>query len=305
VAFLKRSLLFVFLLCLGCSAQSNTSAELSQRIDRQVRAFYQLPAGVQVNIGERKPSKEFAGFDEVTLTFSMGARKQTQQFLLSQDGKTLVRITKLDLSKDPYAEVMNKIDAKGLPFRGNPNAKVTIVNYDDFQCPFCSRMHQTLNEIMKTYGDRVKLVYKDFPLYQIHVWANHAAVDSHCLADQSNDAFWGFADYVHAHGADISGQQRPVAEQFAALDTAAIEQAKKFNLDSGKVQACMQKQDDSKVKASADEATALGVDATPTMFVNGAKLDGAVPAEEVKAVIDRALRDAGVQPAVAAAAVTK
>ena len=67
---------------------------------------------------------------------------------------------------------MKKIDLAGRPVRGNPDAKVTIVNYDDFECPFCSRMHSTLmSEILPQYGDKIKIVYKDYPL-SMHPWAH-------------------------------------------------------------------------------------------------------------------------------------
>ena len=95
-------------------------------------------------------------------------------------------MTKLDLSKDPFAEIMKKIDVSGRPTRGNSQAKVVAVNYDDFECPFCSRMHQTLfPQLLKEYGDRVVFIYKDFPLAEIHPWATHAAVNANCLAAQN------------------------------------------------------------------------------------------------------------------------
>ena len=72
-------------------------------------------------------------------------------------------MTKLDLSKDPYAEVMKKIDVSGRPTRGNSKAKVVAINYDDFECPFCSRMHQTLfPDLLKEYGDRVLVHLQGF-----------------------------------------------------------------------------------------------------------------------------------------------
>ncbi len=72
--------------------------------------------------------------------------------------------------------------------RGNPNAKVTIVNYDDYECPFCSRMHATLmQEILPQYGDKIKIVYKDYPL-PMHPWAQHAANDANCLARERSRA---------------------------------------------------------------------------------------------------------------------
>ena len=104
-------------------------------------------------------------------------------------------MTKLDLTNDPYAEIMKKIDVSGRPTRGNKDAKVVVVNYDDFECPFCSRMHATLFPgIFKEYGDRVLFIYKDYPLEEIHPWAVHAAVNANCLAAQNADAYWDYAD---------------------------------------------------------------------------------------------------------------
>jgi protein-disulfide isomerase len=75
-----------------------------------------------------------------------------------------------------------------------------VVNFDDFECPLCSRMHQTLfPEILRDYGDRV--TYKDHPVVEIHCWALHAAVDANCLTSQSTDAYWNFVDYIHAPNA--------------------------------------------------------------------------------------------------------
>lgn len=298
----RRSLITMLLLCLGCAAQS-PAPELNQRIERQVRSYFSVPPSVQVVVGARSPSSEFPNYDQVNITFVQGERKQTHDFLLSKDGKTLVRLTKLDISKDPYAELMSKIKLDGRPVRGNPYAKVTIVNFDDFQCPFCSRMHATLfQDIMKTYGDRVKVVYKDFPLAEIHPWATHAAIDANCLAAQNSNAYWDFADYVHANQRQINGetQRKPLAEQFAALDKIALDQGQKNNLQLAPLQACIQAQSNTAVLESMKEASSLGVTATPALFVNGEKIDGAVPAQELRVTIDRALKDAG-QPAPSAA----
>jgi hypothetical protein len=105
-----------------------------------VRAQYSLPPDVKVIVGPLR-SSEFANFDALTVTFSSPTKKQDFEFLLSHDHKTLLRLTKFDLTTDPYAETMKKIDVSGRPTRGNKDAKVTVVNYDDFECPFCSRMH--------------------------------------------------------------------------------------------------------------------------------------------------------------------
>ncbi|MFB3916990.1 MAG: DsbA family protein [Terriglobales bacterium] len=289
----KASLFSVLVLGLACTAQSN-SADLNRRIDHQLRAAYSIPPSVKLDIGPAKPS-DIAGYQSVTVTLSRGDHKQTKEFLLSKDSKSLMALTKMDLTKDPYAEAMASIDTTGRPFRGNKDAKVVIVNYDDFQCPFCARMHQTLfGDVMKSYGDRVKIVYKDYPLVSIHPWATRAAVDSHCLAAQSNDAYWAFADYVHANAPQISGERgRPLSEQLAAVDSIATDQGRKLNLDMNKLSACLKAQPDEAVKSSMEEAEKLGVNATPTLFINGAKVDGALPASELRAIVDRALQEAG------------
>jgi protein-disulfide isomerase len=294
---MRRAFLALVAICLGCSAQSipSTPEDLSRVIERQVRVHYSLPPNVKVTLGPLR-SSEFPNYDAVTVTFSSPDKKQDFEFLLSHDHKTLLRMTKMDLTKDPYADVMQKVDLNGRPTRGNKGAKVTVISYDDFECPFCSRLHQTLFPgLLKEYGDRVLFIYKDYPLEEIHPWAVHAAVDANCLAAENSDAYWDYADYLHANQHVISGEKGRDGQN-AELDKLATEQGQKHNLDLPKLQACVKAQDEKAVRASMREGDALGVDATPAMFINGAKLDGAVPAEEVRLAIDQALKDAGVAP---------
>ena len=289
---LRRSFAVLVLICLGCSAQS-VPTEQGQRIEREVRSYYNIPSNVKITIGPMRAS-DFPNYDAITINIDGNGKKQDYDFLLSKDGKTLLRVTKLDISKDPYAENMKKIDLSGRPVRGDKDAKVTVVSFDDFECPFCSRMHQTLfPELLKEYGDRVAFVYKDFPLAEIHPWATHAAVDANCLVAQNNDAYWAFADYIHANQHDVTAEKTRDA-QFAALDRLATDQGQKHNLDQSKLQSCIKAQNDEAVKASVKEGESVGVNATPTMFVNGQELDGALPASDVRAVLDRALQQAGV-----------
>jgi protein-disulfide isomerase len=294
VTLLRRSILVLVLVCMGCSAQlAPVPSDLTQKIEREVRATYSIPASVKIAVGPLRPS-DFANYDALTITIEGEEKKQTYEFLLSKDGKTLARMTKLDLTKDPYAEAMKKIDLNGRPTRGNKDAKVVVVNFDDFQCPFCSRMHQTLfPELLKEYGDRVQFVYKDYPLTEIHPWAVHAAVDANCLASQSNDAYWDFADYIHSNQREVNSEKGRDA-QFAALDRLTLEQGQKHNLDQAKLQACVKAQNDAAIKASMHEAEGVGVSATQTLFVNGEEMDGALPVSEMRAAIDAALQRAGV-----------
>jgi protein-disulfide isomerase len=295
VALFRRAFAVFLLICLGCSAQS-VSPDLSHKIERQVRSFYNLPAHVKVVLGPIQTS-EFPNYDALTITLDGGEKKVNYDFLLSKDRNTLIRQTKLDLSKDPYLETMKKMDLSNRPVRGSKGAKVIAVNYDDFQCPYCSRMHQTLfPELLKEYGDKVEFVYKDFPLSEIHPWAMHAAVDANCLASQNTDAYWDFADYMHNNQREINSLKGD-AVQFAALDRITVDQGQKHSADIPRLQTCIKLQDETTVKASVKEAEGLGVDGTPALFVNGQKVEGgALPIEDLREILDRALVEAGLTP---------
>ena len=288
---IRRSFVLLLVVCLGCVAQS-ASPEMTQKIERQVRSYYKIPAEIHLLVGAPSPSTEFPNYESVIVTVDNGGKKQDLTFLVSKDRSTMMRVTKFDLSKDPFAETMSKIDTSGRPTRGAKASKVVVVNFDDFQCPYCSRMHQTLfPEILKEYGDRVTFIYKDFPLVEIHPWAMHAAVDANCLAAQNGDAYWDFADYIHANQREVSNEKTPAA-RFEALDKLTMQQGQKHNLDVAKLQSCIKAQDENAVKASMKQAETVGVEATPTLFVSGAKMDGAQSVADMRAALDHALKDA-------------
>ena len=263
--------------------------EISHRIQIEIRSRYNVPPQINISIADPKPGST-PGYDDLVVTFTGGTHTTNHEFLISADRKTLAHIEKIDISQD----LMSKIDVKGRPVKGNPSAKVTIVNFDDFQCPFCSRMHATLfDSVFKDYADKVRVIYKDYPLLEIHPWAMRAAVDGNCLGEQNGPAYWDFADYVHANQKVIAGKSR--TEAFTNLDAAAKDQAQKHQLDQEKLQACVQKQDETAVRASMAEGDKLGVDSTPTLFVNGERFTGAVPEQELRAALNRALTDSGQQ----------
>jgi protein-disulfide isomerase len=285
----------------GCKAQTappqpaqseQEIAALSRHIQIMIRSQFNIPPDFSVLLGARKPSK-IAGYDALPVVFSHSGNETYEEFLISSDNKTLAHLDKFDLANDP----INAIDVTGRPIRGNPGAKVTVISFDDLQCPYCGRMHQTLfPATLDHYSNKVRFIYKDFPLTEIHNWAMHAAIDANCLAAQSGDAYWSYVDYLHSHGQEISGPDRNAAKSFDALNRIAREQGALVKVDSSKLDACIATQDDSKVRASMTLGDALKIQGAPALFVNGERIDGALPQEQVWQVIDRALRDAGVQP---------
>ena len=293
----------------GCHAQTpgeKLSPEQARRIALTIRSKAQLPFNYDVKVGERRPSTQ-AGWDEVTVFLGEeGKPSRPMTFLLSKDGKTRAQMNTFDISKDPRTITTDA----GRPYRGGPEkAPVSIVVFDDLECPFCARMHaQMFPAVLNRYGDKVRIAYKDNPLTQIHPWATHAAVDADCLAQQSNTGYWNLVDHLHEHLADIGadpnakpgadGKQPektlPVAE--AQLDKATLDEGKRQKVNEGKLEACVKKQDDAPVKAGLAEGEQLNVNGVPALFINGEMITGAVPIEYVYRAIDSALTAQGITP---------
>jgi protein-disulfide isomerase len=259
-----------------------------------------LPPDSTVNIGPAAAS-EFPNYTSIAVTITNdGHTSHPIPFLLSNDGKTLAQLSKYDISPDPR----NFLSADGRPARGGPpSAPVIIVGFDDLECPYCARLHQSIfPAITKRYGNDVRIVYKDFPLTDIHPWALHAAIDVDCLADQSPTGYWNLVDHIHAHsseiGSDASDPKKdktlPVAIE--QLDRLTKEQGKLQKVDEAKLDSCITKQDPTSVNASLAIASSLNLGSAPTLFINGDKIDGAVPIEFIFGIIDDALRAENVTP---------
>ncbi len=301
---LATTLLALTLATLGCHAQtpaagSQLSPAEQHRVEVLLRQKANLPPGSTVQLGSRQPS-EIPGYDNISVSFSAeGKTSKPVNFLLSKDGKTLAQFSKYDLAADPRT----MIAADGRPSRGGPaNAPVVIVGFDDLECPYCARLHEAIfPAITQRYGDKVHIVYKDFPLDQ-HPWALRAAVDVNCLGDQSPTGYWNLVDYIHAHASDIGADPKdPKADKTVPraneqLDKLTKEQGQFQKADMPRLEACLTKQDAAAIQASKKVGESLNIDSTPTLFINGNKIDGAVPLDFLFGEIDDALRAEGVQP---------
>lgn len=161
------------------------------------------------------------------------------------------------------------------PVKGKANARVTIVEFSDFQCPYCQRVLPTLRRVEEAYGDQVRVVWKDFPLTQVHPQAFKAAEAAHCAEDQGK--FWAYHD-------------RLFADQQALQPEALKASAASLGLDTKQFEACL---DSSKyaerVRAGQAEGSRVGVRSTPTFFINGREVGGAQPYEVFATIIDEEL----------------
>jgi protein-disulfide isomerase len=181
---------------------------------------------------------------------------------------------KVDMKLEP---MRTEVAAVG-PAKGPENAPVTIVEFSDFQCPFCSRLIPTLDQVTAKYGDKVRVVFRQFPL-AMHAQAQKAAEASLCANDQGK--FW------EMHDAMFKNQQQLAVDALKAQATQLGLNAETFNtcLDSGKYQA--------KVAEDLQAGTAAGVSGTPALFINGRFINGAVPLEQITEVVDDELRRKG------------
>jgi protein-disulfide isomerase len=167
-----------------------------------------------------------------------------------------------------------EVSTKGAPVRGDPDAKIAVVEFSDFQCPFCGRAVNTLNQVAQTYGDRVRIVFKHMPLsFHPKAPAAHAAAE----AAHRQGKFWPMHDRIFANQQEMSPERYREYAREIGLDLSRF--------DRDVADASLQQ----RIDADAAEAKKLGVNGTPAFFVNGRYLRGAVPFEEIKALIDQDL----------------
>lgn len=301
--------LVVLLAALGCHAQVvpqpsgssvqpgvKLSPELARRIELTVRNKAQVAPEYNISVSDPVKS-EIAGYSQITVAFSTeGKTAKSAIFLISADGQTLAQLNKFDISQNLAA----KISITGRPARGGPpNAPVTIIGFDDLECPFCAQMNAELfPAVLNRYKNQVRIVYRDFPLEELHPWAKHAAIDADCLASASTEGYWNFVDYVHAHAADMAGTEKTLEKANQSLDKLALDEGTRQKVNQSELVACVLKQDDTMVKASESQAVAepLRLDSAPILYVNGEKVEGVVPIDTLYRIIDRALVAAGQTP---------
>jgi len=267
-ALIREKLLADEALKRGISVQALLDAEVTSKVppvaDQDIEAFY------QANKAQIKGEEA-------------AVRQQIRSFLQNQkvsaQRETFVKSLRSQAKVAVYLKVppvyRAEVSVAGAPFKGPEAAPVTIVEVTDFHCPYCKRVQPTLNEVLLKYPDKVKLVFRDFPIDQLHPNARKAAEAARCANEQGK--FWPYHDKLMAGGTDASPEKLKEYAKELELDAGAFEQC----LASGKYRAAVQK--------DVDEGTRLGVNGTPAFFINGRMLSGAQPTDAFAKVIDEEL----------------
>ena len=269
---------------MACATAALADDATNQKIVDYYRRKSNLPPEVVATVTNITDSK-IPGAKQATLTLSRGGQTQTQQILMSADGRYVIFAEVEDVTSDPFKAIAAKLKTDGSPVRGPKDAKVTIVEFSDFQCPYCARAHQTIaDQVMKEYDGKVKLVYKNFPL-GFHKWAEPAAIAGACANAQDPAAFWAFYDFM------FNNQQQITPENVKEKSQEALKGTK---IDMATWNDCYDnKKTLDKVKADMAEGSSVGVTGTPAFIINGRKISGAQPFPNFKAVIDDELQRAG------------
>ena len=277
------SVAVVATLMVGCGGQSRAPASddtINQRVIEYFGKAVSTP-GVTFTVTKIEPA-EMPGWRRGHLEATLGNQKQDIPFYVSDDGRYLFRGEAIDLTVDPFVALMKKIKLDGAPTRGPSDAKVTVVEYSDFQCPYCGRAWELFEkEVYPEYKDKVRFVFKQMPLTQIHPWAEDAAVASACALEQGNDQFWKVYDGLFAQQAQITKENLPAkVEEIATAG----------GLDVPRLKECLaSRKTIDAVKADQSEAMTVGVSGTPTFFINGRRMQNTQDAGAFKQALDQAL----------------
>jgi len=272
-----------------------------------------IPPTTKVTIENLKDSTNFKGSKEGTVVVGEGAAATKSGLIASNDLKWVVFGDVVDTTSHPGKAVMDKIKVAGEPFEGAKDAKVTIVKYSDFQCPFCKRGFDTMeNEVLKQYDGKIKYYFKSYPL-PMHPWAEPGAIAAECAKEQAkcdggsragkecstydDNATTGCpkgacsaSAYWKLYKSYFENQQTVTPQN---VKEKAVEFLKDSGIDMAKWNDCFDnKKSLPQVKQQQAEGEGLGVRGTPAFFVNGRMLVGAQPFPKFKDIIDDELSSA-------------
>ncbi len=237
---------------------------LESRVEQYLRNLYAWGPTYEVKVGPPKPSP-VSDLLEVPVTVSMGGQSDSASVYVTKSGAFMLRGELSEISADPFADARSKLQPGKSPSMGPEDAKITLIEFADFECPSCRQLDLVLRDLLPQHPE-IRLVFKHFPLTEIHPWAMTAAIASQCVFQQDPAAFWKFHDTVF--------DQQDVISASAAWDK-MIDLGAQLGLNQETYRACMaDPQTKARVEETIEEGHALKIAATPTTFVNARRVVG-------------------------------
>jgi protein-disulfide isomerase len=274
------------LICLVVAATSGFARADTpeESLAKYFRRKNNIPSQQKVAVQGMTDSTRFKGLKEGTISIGEGPGVKSVGFIASPDFKYVVYGDLVDTSVHPGKPVMDKINLKDEPASGAKDAKVTIVEYSDFQCPYCKKGYDTIEQqVLKQYDGKVKFYFKSFPL-PMHPWAQPASIAAECAKIQKPDAYWKLYHSFFEHQAEVNPQN---------VKDKSTEYLKDSGIDMAKWNDCFDnKKTLDRVNAQQQEGAGIGVQGTPAFFINGRFLNGAMPFDRFKEIIDDELASA-------------
>jgi len=264
-------------LCFGATPQKTALDKAT--LEAYVRHLMVYGPQIQISVGDPKPSP-LPGFVEVKVHASAGQAKQDLLFYVSKDGQKIVQGNVYDVKNNPFKDDLDKLKTDGQPAIGKPGAPVVVVEFTDFQCPYCKQEAQVLRQnLTSAYPNQVRLYFVDHPLEQVHPWAKTAALAGRCIFKQNSDAFWQYHDWMFEHQGEITVDN--VKEKI-------MEFAKgKDNIDTLQLSHCLEsKATEPELAKEQAMGDALNIESTPTLFINGRRRVGSQDWPTLRAIID-------------------
>jgi len=248
-------------------------------LEAWARHLLVMDSSISVSISDPKPAP-LPGFVEETVHASKGDRSQDFVFYVSSDGSKILQGTVWDTNQNPFKNELDKLKTAFQPNIGTPGAPVVLVEFSDFQCPYCKQEAVMLRQnLVQAYPTQVRLYYKEFPLVELHPWAKPAAIAGHCVFEQAAAAFWDYHDWIYEHQTEIS----PDNFRDKVLEWAKTAK----DIDAAKLAACMDtKATEDVIDKNMAEGRALEVNGTPTLFVNGRRIPNVIDWPTLKSIID-------------------
>jgi protein-disulfide isomerase len=260
------------LLFLSALAQAQTekpaspppSPAMIKSVEMQVRNLFSFGPEFTITLGTFTDSP-LPEFYDVPISITYQGQTQEASIYLSRDGKYIIRGQIYDTTVDSAKANLAILKTEGNPSKGPADAKVTVVEFSDFQCSHCRVLYQTIKELAPQFP-QVRWVFENFPIVKIHPWAMNAALAGRCVYDHNHDGFWQFHDAVYENQASITPENaQQKLEEFAVA----------AGLPAPALATCMA---NPLTQAAVDQnilqAKQLQVDSTPTLYVNGRSLIG-------------------------------
>ena len=237
---------------------------IESNVEQFLRDTYAWGPQYEIKLGPAKPSP-VPQLLEIPVTVALNGKSDTAIVYVRKDGKFIFRGELADMSTDPLAETRAKLHPGNSPSIGPQDAKITLIEFADFECPSCRQLDRILRDLLAQHPE-IRLVYKDFPLTTLHPWAMIASLAGQCAAQQNPQSFWKIHDIIF----DAQDLITPSNVWEKMTDF-----ANQLALNTDTFKACMANPDTAKeVEKTQAEGHELNVTATPTTFINGRRLVG-------------------------------